>query len=201
MAFSVNSIIGFNDVFKFFSNTGIEHNWLLPWRLCYWSEWEEVRLARWNLSFLLLNYDMLACISRKKMRNDASEIRTHQVTGELVLPGVGEKYYAAALFLRRNLWVTNDDSETDILAVVSSNFSSHSRFVNLFWARLIIFLFLLAMLCYCLLLSLCLTDGFYSVQSRVVITKRKMLRNIEILECVQRIRKWMQYLLVSFFRE
>lgn len=26
MAFSVNSIIGFNDVFKFFSNTGIEHN-------------------------------------------------------------------------------------------------------------------------------------------------------------------------------
>lgn len=36
------------------------------------------------------------------MRNDASEIRTHQVMGGLVLPGVGEKYFAAAVFLRRN---------------------------------------------------------------------------------------------------
>lgn len=113
----------------------------------------------------------------------------------------GEVFCSSSIFEKEFLWVTNDDSETDILAVVSSNFSSHSRFVHLFWARLIIFLFLLAMLCYCLLLSLCLTDGFYSVQSRLVITKRKVLRNIEMLECVQRMRKWIQYLLESLSLE
>lgn len=44
----------------------------------------------------------------------------------------GEVFCSSCIFEKEFPQVTNYDSETDLgLAVVSSNFSSHSRFVNL----------------------------------------------------------------------